>query len=242
MAIPRSQARARAPSGAPNGAAIAAPTAARPVQPRPAVQARAQVTQQALLDAGRRLLAERDLAALSIAELAAAIGMSVGSFYGRFADKEAFFAALQQQVTGEWRTTIKAALAAMSPLPATAMVQQVCALAIGLLRQDAGFVRAALKHASTHPASWSPVKQVGLDMVHQLVPMLAPKLTGSPKAQREQLVWVSMQVVFSTGVNGVLNDPGPLHLADPRLEGELARMVCAYLGLPAPRRRRAVAR
>ena len=47
---------------------------------------------------GRSLLATRDFDTLSIAELAAAQQLSVGSFYGRFRDKEAFFAVLQQQV------------------------------------------------------------------------------------------------------------------------------------------------
>lgn len=215
---------------------------ARAASPRQAVQARAHETRQALLDAGRRLLAERDLAAVSIAELASAIGMSVGSFYGRFADKEAFFAELQAEVIGEWRSGFPAALAALQPLSPQAMVQGACALAIGLLRRDAGFLRAALKHESTHPGTWSPVKQVGVDIVNQLVPLLAPRLTALPRSQREQQVWVAMQVVFSTGVNAVLHDPGPLHLSNEQLEVELARMMCAYLKLPMPRRRLAKAR
>lgn len=200
----------------------------------PPVQARAQATREALLAAGRRLLAERDFDALAIADLAAAIGMSVGSFYGRFPDKQAFFAELQQQVTDEWRATAAGVMAAMAPLPPQQMVQRVCALVIGLIRGDAGFIRSALKHASTHPGSWSPIKQVGLDVVAELVPLLQPLLGHLKPAQRELRVRVAMQVVFATGLNGVLNDPGPLHLADTRLERELAWLMAAYLELPVP--------
>jgi hypothetical protein len=66
--------------------------------------------------------------------------MSVGWFHGRFADKAVFFAALQGQVAAERRATIDVALAARSPLSATAtaMVQRVCALAIGLMPTSCG--------------------------------------------------------------------------------------------------------
>jgi hypothetical protein len=40
-----------------------------------------------------------------------------------------------------------------------------------------------------------------------------------------------MQVVFGMIVNAVLNDPGPLTLADERLPVELTRMVASYLDL-----------
>ena len=38
---------------------------------------------------------------------------------------------------------------------------------------------------------------------------------------------------FGMLVNAVLNNPGPLHLDDERLPGEMARMVGRYLGIDA---------
>src|SRR5579864_3374004 len=60
----------------------------------PAKQARSRVTRDRLLAAGRQLLDRGAFEATSIADIASAAGCSVGAFYHRFADKEAFFAAL----------------------------------------------------------------------------------------------------------------------------------------------------
>ena len=78
-----------------------------PLQP---VQARAHATRDALLAAGRAMLADGDFDSLSIADLAAASKLSVGSFYGRFRDKEAFFEQLQEQVTAEFLLAARQAL------------------------------------------------------------------------------------------------------------------------------------
>lgn len=65
---------------------------------QPPRQRRARETEQALLGAGRELLAKRDFAAVSVAQIAAACQVSVGAFYGRFRDKMAYFEALRALV------------------------------------------------------------------------------------------------------------------------------------------------
>ena len=67
---------------------------------RAAKQSRSLLKHQALLQAGRRLLDTHDLSTLSVAQLTRDAGMSVGSFYSRFEDKDAWFAELLR-VTGE---------------------------------------------------------------------------------------------------------------------------------------------
>lgn len=200
------------------------------------VQARSLATRDALLAAGRSLLDGRDFDALPIASIAAAIGMSVGSFYGRFHDKQAFFAVLQAQVTDEWRQGVAGCLAALEQrkAPALTVVNEFCATAVQLLRADSGFLRSALKHASTHPGSWTPIKQLAADAVEALVVLLAPQLVHLPPKQRAERIRVAMQFVLGTTLNAVLHDPGPLPLASPRLERELARAMALYLGLPPP--------
>jgi len=89
----------------------AVPPAEPPAAALPAVQPRARATRDAMLRVGRALLQERDFDELSIADLAAANGLSVGSFYGRFRDKASFLALLQQQVTEEWLERGRAFLA-----------------------------------------------------------------------------------------------------------------------------------
>ncbi len=68
-----------------------APAPARS-RPRPARRPdrRRERTRSALLEAGRALLAERGVDALSVDEIVAAADVAKGSFYNHFADKEGF--------------------------------------------------------------------------------------------------------------------------------------------------------
>ena len=54
----------------------------------PALQARSRVTQDRIFTAGTRLLQEGGPEALTVAAVAAAAGVAVGSVYRRFGDKE----------------------------------------------------------------------------------------------------------------------------------------------------------
>ena len=197
------------------------------------VQPRALATRDALLNTGRRLLNERDFEALSVADLAAANALSVGSFYGRFRDKEAYYTLLQDLVIGEWIDHAKVELAKARPerLSARQLVAWATRHVVRQLREDRGFVHAALKHASTRPESWIPIRRAGGAFSTEIALHLVPLLTHLPAAARAKRVHFATQVLYGTLVNAVLHDPGPLALADPALEAELTRLLCAYLGL-----------
>ena len=204
------------------------------VAPLRTVQPRARATREALLAAGRALLEDRDFDAMSIAELAGAIGLSVGSFYGRFHDKASYFVLLQERVTAEWLARARDLLARLADTRSPArIVEAVCATLVDLFRRDRGFVRAVLKHASNHPDGWLLMRRTGDVFVGEMVAALAPRLTHLDPAQRELRIRFAMQMLFGTVVNAVLNDPGPYRLADTRLERELAQAVSAYLGIEA---------
>lgn len=199
------------------------------------MQARSQATRDALLAAGRALLNDRDFDALSVADLAAATGLSVGSFYGRFHDKDAYFNALQERITGEWLGAVAAMMqeAAVRLPDTTALVRQICTEVQRLLLLDAGFMRSCLKRTSREPAHWEPIRRAGVAVVEQVVAALVPRLPHLPAAQRAARVRVAMQVVYGTINNAIIHDPGPLRAQDPRLGRELARVMCLYLALPA---------
>ena len=198
------------------------------------IRARAQATRGALLKAGRELLKTHDFYAMSVASIAAANGQSVGSFYGRFKDKEAFFEELQREITAEWieeaaRTLDKNACSGLS---ATQIVHRICKFVVGLIRHDAGFLRAALKHEATNPAGWTPIKQAGKEVATLAVDVLRPAMPQRDDAKNASRIRFCMQVLYSTCFNGILHDPGPIAIGSTRLEGELARMMCLYLCLP----------
>jgi AcrR family transcriptional regulator len=62
---------------------------------------RTAATRTALIGAGRRLFGERGFAAVSTPEIAAEAGVSRGALYHQFADKQALFAAVAEEVEAE---------------------------------------------------------------------------------------------------------------------------------------------
>ncbi|GAA4862484.1 TetR/AcrR family transcriptional regulator [Actinomycetospora straminea] len=78
------------------GCEPAARTAGPPLGRRAATKAR---TREALLDAARRVFAERGYGPASVEEIARTAGVSVGSVYVHFASKDALFTALVETQT-----------------------------------------------------------------------------------------------------------------------------------------------
>jgi AcrR family transcriptional regulator len=201
---------------------------------QPPRQRRARETEQALLSAGRNLLAQRDFSAVSVAQIAAACQVSVGAFYGRFRDKMAYFEALRALVMEETAESTERYLSQQrwEDVPTRVMLEKTVRFMVRGALANRGVIRASLKHASARPEEWLPHRQSGEEIAERMVLLLVPRL-ALPADQAELRVRFAMQVVFSMLVNAVLNDTGPLHLDDERLPGEMSEMVAGYLGLEA---------
>lgn len=201
---------------------------------QPPRQRRARETEQALLTAGRQLLAERDFAAVSVAQIAAACQVSVGAFYGRFRDKMAFFDALRTMVMEESDASVARYMAEhrWQEVPPRQIIEKTMRFMVNGCHTNRGVIRASLKHATTRPEEWLPHQKNGQLLVDRFVALLLPHVKGS-REDAELRLNFAMQMVFGTLVNAVLNNPEPLHLDDERLPAELTRMMVAYLGLDA---------
>ncbi|ODV41706.1 TetR family transcriptional regulator [Cupriavidus sp. UYMMa02A] len=199
---------------------------------QPPRQRRARETEQALLSAGRELLAQRDFAAVSVAQIAASCQVSVGAFYGRFRDKMAYFEALRTLVIEETAASVERYLDQQrweDVATCTLLEKTMRFLVLGVIA-NRGVIRASLRHASTRPEEWLPHRQNGDAMVDRMVLLLVPRLS-LPAAEAEHRVRFAMQAAFSVLVNAVLNDSGPFHLEDERLPGEMCRLLTGYLGV-----------
>lgn len=195
----------------------------------PARQKRSREMTQALLEAGQRLLAGKSLAELSVEELCASIGASVGAFYSRFQSKEAYFHALQLLACRRGAEALETAPAAL----AQGGLAEIClAIALGTvhwMRRYEGVVRAALQHGATHPARWTPFKELGRAALERWRPLLLARLGRGARPRKERAVGFAFQLLYGTLVNIVLNDPGPLSLGDKDLAERLARAMEAAL-------------
>ena len=200
---------------------------------RAAKQSRSQLKHQALLEAGRRLLDAHDLTALSVAQLTRDAGMSVGSFYSRFADKDAWFAELLR-VTGEQALQDTQALL-VSPRFARASLARkgelVVRHVVAIHRRHRGIFRAAHSDSARSRLYWPQLHAYGQRVADAVYQALAPHLQQVPPAQRRLRVGIALQLVFGTLVNAVLHNPGPIGLHDRRMEAELSRVFAGTLRL-----------
>lgn len=184
----------------------------------PAKQARSRATRDALIGAGLRLVEERDFDALSIAEIAAAAGCSVGAFYFRFTDKDTYFRALVA-ATVEDGAALFETLAATPP---ERVVARLVALTVQSYRRRRGLLRAAIRASMSDVTVWEPFKRRGHAIADAVVARLARPGTG--QAGRERRIRFALQALYGTLNNAILIAPGPLQLGDPALEPELRRM------------------
>ena len=202
----------------------------------PAVQARSQATFNALIEAGRKVMAAKDFEAVRINEIVRTAGTSVGAFYGRFANKESFFSAIQEITVSNIESGMSALLARPSVERAgnSAFLIAVARFWVGFYRTHRGLYVASFKHSRTRPGAWTPFKRLGRNLVTLLMKRLAPRLQqlGKPRSERE--IRIAFQFVNGLLVNAVVNDPGPMSLDDAEMERSVARFLCAYFEVGAP--------
>lgn len=193
---------------------------------RAAKQSRSQLKHQALLEAGRRLLDTHDLATLSVAQLTRDAGMSVGSFYSRFDDKDAWFAELLR-VTGEQALQDTQALLLSRRFAQAGDARKVALIVhhvVAIHRTHRGIFRAAHADPARSRVYWPQLHAYGQRLADAVYQALAPGMTQVPPAQRRLRVGVGLQLVFGMLVNAVLHNPGPIGLHDKRMETELSRV------------------
>lgn len=202
----------------------------------PAMQERSQATFNALIQSGRRVMTAKDFEAVSIKEIASTAGSSIGAFYGRFANKEVFFSAIQEITVSDIESGMRALLA--QPLVEQAgdseFLFAIARFWIGFYRTHRGLYVASFKHSRTRPGAWTPFKRLGRNLVSLVIKQLVPRLQRLDKPRSEREIRIAFQFVNGLLVNAVVNDPGPMSLDDAEMERSVARFLCAYFGIQAP--------
>ncbi len=202
----------------------------------PALQARSQATFNALIQAGRRVMGAKDFEAVRINEIARTAGASIGAFYGRFANKEVFFSAIQEITVSEIEAGMRVLLAQPSVAQAgdSEFLFAIARFWIGFYRTHRGLYVASFKHSRTRPGAWTPFKRLGRNLVSLVIKQLVPRLRRLDKSRTERDIRIAFQFVNGLLVNAVVNDPGPMSLDDAEMERSVARFLCAYFGIQAP--------
>lgn len=188
-------------------------------------QARAIATRAAIVEAAARIISEGGLGAFNTNAVSACAGVSVGSLYQYFPNKDAIMAALiarqQQFLTDQ----IEASLETTAHLEFEAAMRHLVRLAMHLHREDA-----LLATAIDHEEARLPVQAIVLvalersgALVSALLAKLRPDLSAEVVARAARTLPNLVRAVVDAWAN---LDPPQIDVA----EEEAVKAVIGYLG------------
>jgi AcrR family transcriptional regulator len=203
----------------------------------PVKQARSRLTRDRLLAAGRQLLDQGAFEATSIADLAGAAGCSVGAFYHRFADKEAFFAVLIETVLADIVAHARQAVTdeRFTEGSIETTLTNCIVYWIQAFRRHQGFIRTVMKKTLHEEDTWTPVRQMGQAAVEPFIALLAATCGKSDSLTFQYRALAGFQIVIGVMLNAALHRTILLSLESDELiawANEILRH-CLFDELPA---------
>src|SRR5690348_2813640 len=131
----------------------------------PASQARSRDARDRLLRAGERVFAKMGYDNAHVSDIADAAGCSIGSFYRRFRDKEAFFRALLHQFTGRYRDNTRRffEMPEWDDTPTAKVIETFVANTALIMKRNEGFFRALMQRslAGAGEEYWPQMRKAG---------------------------------------------------------------------------------
>ena len=199
----------------------------------PVNQARSRDARDRLLHAGERVFAKFGYDAAHVTDIASAAGCSVGSFYRRFRDKEAFFKALHHRFT-ERNLENSARFFAMpewQDQPTPVMLRTLIENTAHIMKRNHGFFRALFQRSLAGAgADYWPQMRAGTQRQGELLAaFLAARGEGTPQNLGEACIF-ALRSVDGVLVHRLLND-GP-YVDEEFVIDSLSRMALSFLGIP----------
>ena len=191
-------------------------------------QARSRATVDTILQASARVLVRRGFDGFTTNEVAAAAGVSIGSLYQYFPNKEALVAALIMQHVEAMSAAILSELTRVAQLPMAQAVRAVIELT----------VRAHAIDPELHQVLTEQVPRVGrLAKLRELDAITHRMVAGMLAARKAELAIRDPEVasfVIVSAIEAIIHRAAlfsPERLRDPRLIDEATALVTRYLGV-----------
>jgi AcrR family transcriptional regulator len=198
----------------------------------PVNQARSRDARDRLLAAGERVFAKLGYDAAHVSDIALAAGCSVGSFYRRFRDKEAFFKALHHRFTERNQDSSARffAMPAWQEQPTAAMLRTLIESTAHIMKRNQGFFRALFQRSLAGAgADYWPGMRAGTARQGQLLAeFLAARGEGAHENLAEACTF-ALRSVDGALVHRLLND-GP-YADEAFVLDSLTQMALAFLGV-----------
>ena len=204
----------------------------------PAKQQRSEKTHESLLQAGLDLLRNGLFDDISIAQIAASAGCSVGSFYLRFRNKEAFFEFLIESISETLQADLHANLTqeSVKELTLAQTVRHCVDHYVETNRRYESIIRAAVQYSINDSDDWQPVRDNGLLLPAHYMDLILGKLRKPSQEDARQQLLIGLQIISGHLVNSITHPVNNLPLHDPNLSHWLFEVVmhCLKVKPPAP--------
>jgi AcrR family transcriptional regulator len=191
-------------------------------------QDRSRATVDTILAATARVIVKRGFDAMTTNAVAEAAGVSIGSLYQYFPNKEALVAALIERHVEELNGAVLSKLARVAQLPVADAVRAMIELTI----------RAHSVEPELHRVLTEQVPRVGrMAKLREVDAILHEMVARVLAARRDELAiqdpdlaaFILMSAIEAIAHRAVLF--APERLRDPRLVDEACTLVCRYLGV-----------
>ena len=202
-------------------------------------QARSQESESRLLKAAVEILNEKGLAAATVPRVAARAGLSAGSVYRRFPDKDAL---LRTVVLGTLESLDVANKAVLTPQLAKrtslrALAEVIVEQSLRSYRKNVGLLRALYQFTMSHPSQAFRLKVAALNLraVQRVADFLLLKRKEVKHPHPERAVLFALMQVGITLQGIIVLDTVPevrepwLPKTDEELARELTRVFLGYL-------------
>jgi AcrR family transcriptional regulator len=199
---------------------------------KPAYQTRSREQRDRLLKAGERVFAEGGFWQAHVADIARRAGCSVGSFYRRFQDKEAFFFALQSYMAERSEENIASFFRdpACDTDPLDVVMRRLVANSARTMRRIEGYFRALFELSLRGHAVWPSMRRLESFEAEQLLALLKRRGLPTPPGLHDR-AHLAIRMMHGQLISHLLHGPGPFEADDPQLLDELSLMLTRYLGL-----------
>lgn len=202
---------------------------------KPAYQQRSRQQRDRLLKAGERVFAEKGFWQAHVADIARRAGCSVGSFYRRFEDKEAFFLSLQSDMAAHGEANIATFFddPACRTDPLIEVFTRLVRNTARTMKGIEGYYRALFELSLRGHDVWPPMRRIEILEAQRIVDLLKDRGVAPADHGLPERAHLAIRMLHGQIVSAMLHGPGPFAPDDPRMHHELALMLYRYLGLAA---------
>lgn len=203
---------------------------------QPAQQARSQQTLTRLLDSAEALIANKGFDDVTVAEIAARAGFSVGAVYSRFRDKMGVLHCLQDRFVDEAHLTTDAAFDAdrWEGACIEEIVGELVVFLVEIHRERSGVLRELLVRTRSEPPMVERKERLVAHVSDRLCSLLLPRGKRIRHPDPAAAVGFGLRLVLGTLEQAILFGEGGVYgipASDEKLAAELTRAFLGYLGV-----------